>query len=113
MYRTIRDHFPKAPDGLTFHSGHDYAKRNWEFILSVEPNNRRAAQLSEEYAAHTRADGPITHTFGEERAYNPFVRVDDPALQSHLFDRYPDREISVADPGERAFRVLRGLRDEF
>ena len=113
LYATIRDQLPKAPDSLVFYSGHDYAKRNWEFILSVEPTNETAAQLLEEHAAHTRADGPIIHTIGKERGYNPFVRTGDPELRSHILERYPEREATVTDPGERAFRILRGLRDEF
>jgi hydroxyacylglutathione hydrolase len=113
LFRTIVDELPKAVDELIFHCGHDYAQRNWEFILSVEPGNARAAELLEQYQGHTRADGPITHTIGEERAYNPFIRVEDEDLQTHLFERYPDRETDTSDPAERAFRILRGLRDEF
>ena len=113
LFRTIHDELPKAADQLVFHCGHDYAIRNWEFILSVEPDNARAAELLEEHRDHTRADGPVTHTVGQERAYNPFVRVQDADLQTHLFERYPDHEAGVSDPAERAFRILRGLRDEF
>ena len=112
-FRTVVDELPKATDSLVFHSGHDYAKRNWEFILTVEPGNTRAAELLEEYRDHTRADGPITHTVGQERAYNPFIRIEEPELQAHLFERYPDRETEETDPAKRAFRILRALRDEF
>lgn len=114
LFETFRDELPKGPDRVTFYPGHDYAQRNWEFILSVEPDNTRAAELLEEHSSHTREDGPILHTVGDERAYNPFFRViHEEALQTHLLERYPEMEVGVEDPAERGFRILRSLRDQF
>lgn len=113
LFQTYRDEVPKGPDSLTFYPGHDYAKRNWEFILSVEPQNAEAARLLKEHADHSREDGPLLHTLGQERAYNPFMRTADEALQAHLFEKYPEIEADVEDPAERAFRLLRSLRDQF
>ncbi|MFT6399140.1 MAG: hydroxyacylglutathione hydrolase [Bradymonadia bacterium] len=113
LYETFRDQLPKGADDAMFYPGHDYSKRNWEFCLSVEPQNEEAARLLAEHASHTREDGPILHTLGQERSYNPFFRVEDETFQAYLFERYPDLEADVQNPGERAFRLLRSLRDQF
>lgn len=113
LHRTFTERLAAIPDDTVFYPGHDYAQRNLAFCLDVEPHNAGAAERQARWSAHTRADGPVLTTLGEERAYNPFHRTKDPVLQSHLFGRYPNREAKVADPSERAFRIVRGLRDTY
>ncbi len=73
------------PDATLVYSGHEYALSNLRFALSVDPGN---AALRERAAAieALRAEGrpSVPARLGVERATNPFLRPDDPALRAHL-----------------------------
>lgn len=114
LYETVTRRLSDVPDDTTFYPGHDYAARNTQWALSVEPDNALALAQAEALREHTRADGPALYTLGHERSFNPFHRVGDPALQAHIASQHPGAvDASVADPAERAFRALRSLRDAF
>jgi hydroxyacylglutathione hydrolase len=101
-------------DDVVFYPGHDYAARNASWILSVEPDNQRAAILRTQASSRLRSEGPWLHTLGVERAMNPFFRVDDPALRAHLAATgVLDRVAASGNPAETAFRALRADRDQF
>jgi hydroxyacylglutathione hydrolase len=63
-------------------AGHEYAKANFEFACCLEPDN---ATLKEKLEIVTAAEETATPTMPStieaERAHNPFLRVDDPAVQ--------------------------------
>lgn len=113
LYETFTRRLAAIPDETTFYPGHDYAVRNLQFALEIEPDNAQARQRLDAATRRSRADGPVLTTLGEERAYNPFHRTAEPRLQARLFERYPDLDPERPDPGERAFRILRRLRDAF
>ncbi len=114
LFRTIRERLGPLPDDTVFYPGHDYARKNLEFILSIEPANARAAELLDEVRGWSRSDGPYLTTLGTERAYNPFFRAGDPALAAALEPHGASVELpDVDDPAEQAFRTVRALRDRF
>lgn len=112
-YTTFARGVAELPDETRFYPGHDYAAKNLEFTLWVEPDNAEAARRLGEVASRTRADGPCLSTLGEERVYNPFFRTADTALQSLVAERWPDLQADVTNPAERTFRILRELRDAY
>jgi hydroxyacylglutathione hydrolase len=94
---------------LVVHPGHDYAARNLPFALALEPDN--AAALGRARAVEAaRAAGrePEPTTLAEERALNPFLRLDAPGVVAALAERDP-----AAARGDLAARfvALRALRD--
>ncbi len=114
LHATVNRRLRDVPDDTVFYPGHDYAARNTEWVLSVEPGNATAAAQAGALADHRRADGPALYTLGHERSFNPFHRVDEAGLQAHLAATRPDVvDASVTDPAERAFRALRSLRDVY
>lgn len=113
LFTTITARLSGLPDNTHFYPGHDYAARNIEFILSVEPDNQRAQREAERVAGHSRDDGPWLTTLGQERAYNPFLRVEEPALQERILGQHPGLHADIQSPAERTFRILRELRDSF
>lgn len=113
-YRTCLERLADVPDGTVFYPGHDYALRNLAFCLDVEPDNAGALERRARWSDWQRADGPILSTLGEERSYNPFLRVREPGLQARMRERCPEIMATWAsDPAEGAFRALRHLRDSF
>ncbi|MDR0250076.1 MAG: hydroxyacylglutathione hydrolase [Burkholderiales bacterium] len=65
------------------YGGHEYTLSNLRFARSVEPDN--AALMEREAAVRTLRDAgkpSVPSTLKEERATNPFLRVDIPAVQA-------------------------------
>jgi hydroxyacylglutathione hydrolase len=95
------------PDETLMFCGHEYSEANAKFALSVEPKNAalviRAAEVK-----RARAEGRFTVpvTMGMEKATNPFLRADQPALAKAM----------GLEPGIDAsavFAALRAAKDSF
>jgi hydroxyacylglutathione hydrolase len=73
------------PDDTTLYCGHEYTLTNGKFALTVDPNNaalkKRFAEV-EKLVAATKPTLPTT--IAQEKATNPFLRADDPALMKGL-----------------------------
>jgi len=94
------------PDDTQLYCGHEYTLANARFALSVDPNNAalkaRAAEV-EKLVKDGRAALPTT--IGQEKATNPFLRADDPALM---------RAVGMAGQKPAAvFREIRTRKDHF
>nr|WP_147164335.1 hydroxyacylglutathione hydrolase [Pararhodospirillum oryzae] len=73
------------PDETLVYCGHEYTEANLRFALSVDPGN--PALRAHAHAVHAlRAAGQpsVPARLGTEKAANPFLRADDPALQRVL-----------------------------
>ncbi len=116
LFRTFRDVLSELSDDVRFYPGHDYAVRDIEFSRSIEPDNDRADEMLERAKA-SREDGIFLTTLGEERAYSPFFRYDDPQLRRRLADEYGSTweqcETASRSDEETAFRTVRELRNEW
>lgn len=105
MWKSLQK-FAPLPDEALVYCGHEYTQSNARFALSVDPNNgelqARAAVVDRQ-----RADGEPTvpTTLGLERATNPFLRPDDPAIRQQL-------GLEDADDVE-VFAEIRRLKDSF
>jgi hydroxyacylglutathione hydrolase len=93
--------------GLVIHPGHDYALRNLPFALRLEPGLAAAeARLAEVEAARARGEEPPPTRLADERALNPFLRLEAPGVAVAIRAAAP----GAATPVER-FVALRRLRD--
>jgi len=94
------------PDETIVYSGHEYTQSNAKFAVTVDPDN---PALKDRVAAieTTRAAGKPTvpSELGLEKATNPFLRADDPAIQAHL-------GMENADPAD-VFTEIRTRKDNF
>jgi hydroxyacylglutathione hydrolase len=69
------------PDDTRFYCGHEYTQANIRFAKTVEPDNKALAARAVEADKELAAGQPtIPATIGAEKAANPFLRADDPAL---------------------------------
>ena len=67
--------------------GHEYSVNNLKYALHVEPdNNAVMAKLAECKKLRTRSPPEATtpSTIGEEKSYNPFMRVEEAPVQEHI-----------------------------
>jgi hydroxyacylglutathione hydrolase len=95
------------PPETRVYCGHEYTEQNLRFAAHVESSNAAVARARER-AAHVRGEGKPTvpGTLGEERATNPFLRVDSGEIRKAV-GVAPD-----ASPVE-AFAAIRRAKDEF
>lgn len=100
---TLRERL--APTTRVF-CGHEYTLSNARFAVSVDPGNAALAERLKEVEALRAVGAPTVPTdMARERATNPFLRADDPALAA-----------AVGLPGAPAaevFAELRGRKDRF
>ncbi len=88
MVRALCDVFGALPGRTRVWCGHEYTVANLAFALTVEPDND-ALRAKMRWALARRAEGRSTvpSTLAEERSYNPFVRVREPAVQAVVWAR--------------------------
>ncbi|HAG80189.1 MAG TPA: hydroxyacylglutathione hydrolase [Cyanobacteria bacterium UBA12227] len=92
------------PDHTRVWCAHEYTLKNLQFALTVNASN---PDLQTRYAevekARDRREATIPSLLGVEKRTNPFLRWEDPSLQS---------AVNAKDPVQ-TFSRLRGMRDRF
>ncbi|XP_037722195.1 hydroxyacylglutathione hydrolase, mitochondrial isoform X1 [Drosophila subpulchrella] len=84
MYEALCTKLSALPDGTKVFCGHEYTLQNMSFARHVEPDNE-VIQQRIEWAKHRRAsqDPTVPSTIGEEKSWNPFMRVHEATVQKH------------------------------
>lgn len=73
------------PDDTLVYPGHDYTEENYEFALTIEPNNNVVKKYLQEIKKWQKLGKPtVPSNIGQERATNVFLRADDPEIKSAL-----------------------------
>jgi len=73
------------PDDTRMFCGHEYTMANIAFAKTIEPGNATLAAREQEAKRLVAENKPTIPTFmGEEKAANPFLRADVPALAQSL-----------------------------
>ncbi|CDI82141.1 hydroxyacylglutathione hydrolase, putative [Eimeria acervulina] len=82
MHHALMKTIGSLPAETLVYCGHEYTIANLKFAATVEPNNF-ALQNKLEWAQKQQISGKPTvpSSIGEEKAYNPFMRVDRPEVQ--------------------------------
>ncbi|XP_052848854.1 hydroxyacylglutathione hydrolase, mitochondrial isoform X1 [Drosophila gunungcola] len=84
MYEALCTKLSALPDDTKVFCGHEYTLQNMSFARHVEPDNE-VIQQRIEWAKHRRAsqDPTVPSTIGEEKSWNPFMRVHEATVQKH------------------------------
>lgn len=84
MWRSL-EKLLALPDDTSIYCGHEYTEANIRFALTIEPGNAALTRRAAEVAA-LRAKGKATLPTSQalEKATNPFLRVDEPAIRKLL-----------------------------
>ena len=92
------------PDNTRVWCAHEYTLNNLKFALTVDPNN---SDLHNRYDQVTKArqnkQATVPSLLAEEKQTNPFLRWDQPTLQTTA---------GITDP-VRVFSKIRGMKDNF
>ena len=67
------------PDATVVYNGHEYTAGNVKFAKSVDPDNEALKRL--EGIVQTLAVTTGETTIGEEKEWNPFMRLDSPEIR--------------------------------
>jgi hydroxyacylglutathione hydrolase len=105
MWRSL-EKLANLPDDTVVYCGHEYTEANIRFALTIEPGNTALVERAAEVMA-LRAAGKATlpTTIAIEKATNPFLRVDEPAIRKRL-------GMENATPAE-VFAEIRRRKDSF
>lgn len=94
------------PDDTLVYCGHDYTLENYEFALTIEPDNKAVQQRLQEIKQIIKAGGfTVPSTILQEKTTNIFLRSDTNEIKTAL--KMPDA--GVAD----VFAELRRRKDVF
>ncbi|MBF0093103.1 MAG: hydroxyacylglutathione hydrolase [Alphaproteobacteria bacterium] len=105
MWRSLRT-LRELPDQTQVYCGHEYTLANAKFAISVDPDNEvLRTRLAEVEALRARRQPTVPSLMATERAANPFLRADDPALKARL-------GMGSADAA-RVFGEIRRRKDAF
>ncbi|WP_322009792.1 hydroxyacylglutathione hydrolase [Paraburkholderia sp. J12] len=104
------DALAALPGATQVHCAHEYTLSNIRFALACDPGNAALHAWSRDAAALRERGVPtLPTTIAHERAVNPFLRPDDPAIQATLADQLhetvPDRLA--------AFTLMREWKNRF
>ncbi len=101
------------PGDTRVYCAHEYTLSNLRFALAVEPGNTDLQQRREDCVELRERGLPtVPSTIALERATNPFLRCEVPAVQAAARNHRPDALGTPADP-VGVFGVLRGWKDRY
>ncbi len=99
------------PDETRVFCGHEYTEKNLRFALTLEPGNRVLQEKLARVEGLRRAGRPtVPTTMAEERATNPFLRIDSAELRASVRTQVPDVS---ADDRVAVFAAVRTLKDHY
>ncbi len=105
MWQSMRALMP-LPGDTRVYCGHEYTQSNARFAVTVDPDNAALrARVDEIAAQRARGEPTIPTTLDQERHTNPFLRADEPGVQTAL-------GMDGADP-VAVFAALRQRKDSF
>lgn len=108
LYETFVEQLLPLPNDTLLYPGHDYMKTNLQFALDREPHNQMASYWVDQVQAISPENMPVM-TLGQERQYNPFLRLQEQNIRTRLKEQFPDME----DTDRAVFKALRQLRDNW
>ena len=98
------------PAATRMYCAHEYTLANLRFARAVEPDNAALAAREARCQALREAGAPtVPSTIGEERATNPFVRCDEPAVRAAAERLEPGAGASTT----ATFAVIRAWKNRF
>ncbi|MCH8120682.1 MAG: hydroxyacylglutathione hydrolase [Planctomycetes bacterium] len=73
------------PDDTLIYPGHDYTEENYEFALTIEPDNKVVKKCLQGIKEWQKLCKPtVPSSIGQEKATNVFLRADDPEIRAAL-----------------------------
>ncbi|PVZ99568.1 hypothetical protein BB558_004399 [Smittium angustum] len=100
MYESLNVKFAHLPKDTKVYAGHEYTNSNIRFALSVDKDNQKLQQKAQQYSTMKIT---MPSTIQNELDINPFMRVNQPALQKVTGETDPVKVLAA----------LRAMKDRF
>ncbi len=98
------------PSATKMYCGHEYTRANLNFAHQVEPNNAHIVDKMQKVNMLLAENKPtLPSTVGEEKAFNPFFRCDEPSV-IHAVEKYTNK--TLKNPAD-VFACLRTWKNNF
>ena len=83
MYQSLFGTLLLLPSDTRIYCGHEYTVSNLKFALSIDPENETLIKKLH-WARKRVSEGlpTVPSTLEEEMKYNPFLRIDNPTIQT-------------------------------
>lgn len=108
MYASLAQ-LATLPDETQVYCAHEYTEANLRFALAVEPGNRKLRQRSDEVAVlRAKGEATVPSTLAMEKATNPFLRCNMPAVRSAA-----QNQCAGADDPVTVFGTIREWKNSF
>ncbi|EIK94387.1 hydroxyacylglutathione hydrolase [Pseudomonas sp. M47T1] len=108
LYHTFVSVIGPLADNTLLYPGHDYLLNNLNFALECDPSNLLAQRLKEQIC-HLQAGTVPVMTLGDERAYNPFLRLG----EAKILEKMRPRFAGHSPRPSQVFARLGELRDNW
>jgi hydroxyacylglutathione hydrolase len=94
------------PDDTKVYCGHEYTLTNLKFAQTVEPNNGDVKKKLEWANAQRNAEKyTVPSTIGDEKKFNPFMRVNEPSIQETTGQKVPVEVMAELRRRKDAFKA--------
>ncbi|KAF2762665.1 Metallo-hydrolase/oxidoreductase [Pseudovirgaria hyperparasitica] len=87
MHKALNEVLAALPDDTKVFPGHEYTKGNVKFAKSVLPEDPEIKRLDDFATSNEETQGKST--IGDEKKFNVFMRVADPAIQKYTGETEP------------------------
>jgi len=109
MHASLNEKLARLPPETKVYCGHEYTLKNLEFAAHVEPGNEAIQEkLARVRAARARGEPTVPSSIAEERATNPFLRCDRPAIRARMAP-----ELGTSSEPVDVFAAVRRAKDTF
>ncbi|KAJ3381553.1 hypothetical protein HDU84_005012 [Entophlyctis sp. JEL0112] len=108
MHTSLNTILASLPDDTEVYCGHEYTLSNLKFAITVDPNNedlKRKLEWSE------KTQVTVPSTIGDEKRFNPFMRVNVPSVIKGSGVDKPDEDTEVLSV--RVMAKLREMKNAF
>jgi len=106
MHHALNEVIAQLPASTEVYCGHEYTKKNLEFAHKMEPNNEDVKKKLLWATQQREKDvSTVPSTVGEEKLYNPFMRVDQVSV-AEAVGKKGDGPVAV-------MAALRAAKNEF
>ena len=110
LYETFVGQLNALSEKTQLYPGHDYLVNNLQFTLDREPGNAQAEEMLARYQDQDPNDAVVT-TLAEEKTFNAFFRLQNPAIIARLRETHP--ELGESPSPRDVFLALRELRNSW
>jgi len=106
MYTALVEILSKLPMETKVYCGHEYTVNNLKFAENVEPNRKEVQdKLAWAQTKRSRNEPTVPSTIGDEKTFNPFMRVLEESVRNHTKESNPVEVMGSLRRAKDSFKI--------